>query len=138
MFLSGVLALPNTLPLRICTLTFTVPPLLSHCILFPCPCVPAVESVSAPEMLHGDVVAWMQQVRKAVQSVPEHNGSEYNSLLQQIITVVCWDQSHCAWGPVKALDWWSSLHCGILLPHHSSQLLLSCPSSLVSAWGMLM
>ena len=30
-------------------------------------------------MLHGDVVAWMQQVRKAVQSVLEHNGSEYNS-----------------------------------------------------------
>ena len=39
-------------------------------------------------MLHGDVVAWMQQVRKTVQSVSEHNGSEYNSLLQQIITAI--------------------------------------------------
>ena len=75
-------------------------------------------------MLHSDVVAWMQQVWKAVQSVLEHNGSEYNSLLQQIITKVCWDQSYCAWGPAKAVDWWSALYCGILLPHHSSQLLL--------------
>ena len=75
-FLSGLLALPHTLPLRICTLTFIVSPPLCPCILFPCPCVPAVESVSAPEMLHDDVVAWMQQVRKAVQSVSEHNGSE--------------------------------------------------------------
>ena len=33
--------------------------------------------------------------------------------------------SYCAWGPVKALDWWSALYCGILLPHHSSQLLSS-------------
>ena len=47
-------------------------------------------------MLHNDVVAWMQQVRKAVQSVSEHTGSEYNSLLQQIRTKVCWEQSYCA------------------------------------------
>ena len=48
-------------------------------------------------MLHDDVVAWMQQVRKAVQSVSEHTGSEYNSLLQQMRTKVCWDQPVKAW-----------------------------------------
>ena len=79
-------------------------------------------------MLHGDVVAWMQQVRKAVQSVSEHNGSEYNSLLQQIRTKVCWEQSYCAWGPVKALDWWS-VPCIVASCSHTTH--PSSPFSLV-------
>ena len=77
-------------------------------------------------MLHDDVVAWMQQVRKAVQSVSEHNGSEYNSLLQQIRTKVCWEQSYCAWGPVKALDWWSE---------YNSLLLERSAVAYVKAWA---
>ena len=86
-------------------------------------------------MLHGDVVAWMQQVRKVVQSVQEHNGSEYNSLLQQIRTKVCWDQSYCAWGPVKALDWWSTLHFASCshTTHPSSSSLVPPPSFLGDA-----
>ena len=109
-----------------------VPPLLSHSIVFPCPCVPAVVSVSAPEMLHDDVVAWMQQVRKAVQSVSEHNGSEYNSLLQQIRSKVCWDQSYCAWGKLK--HWTGGVPCIVASCSHTTHpsSSSSCPSSLLS------
>ena len=60
-------------------------------------------------MLHGDVVAWMQQVMKAVQSVSEHNGSECNSLLQQIRTKVCWNQSNLHGDQLK--HWTGGVAC---------------------------
>lgn len=41
--------------------------------------------MSFPGVLHDDVIAWTQLVKKAVQSVSEHTGGEYNSIVQQII-----------------------------------------------------
>ena len=80
-------------------------------------------------MLHDDVIAWTQLVKKAVQSVSEHAGAEYNSLVQQIDkSKVCQCHTHCTWGPVNALDWcigFSAIWHLFLFHHSSSPLLLS-------------
>lgn len=71
-----------------------------------------------PELLQDDVVAWIQQVRKAVQSVSEHTGSEYNSVVQQISrTKVGVGQNRCPCDLIHALGYRSSVCFGVFTPH---------------------
>ena len=83
---------------------------------------PAVGRVSDPELLHDEVVAWIQQVRKAVQSVSEHTGSEYNSIVQQISrTKVGTNQKgRCTRVLSQALGYRNSVRIGVFTPHSFS------------------